>query len=418
MNYYQRANPCPMAMESPTMAPAPRRTKLYPHAAHLCALALLSTLPLLSGCGSFFQCEGKTSCPTTPCVPSSTVTCPATGINFAYVANPASSSNNVIGYNLENGNLTTAISGSPFNFNYAPIAMAVTPGNTFMYALTNPGLTTGYLYGYSVSTTGALNILSGGKPLVTESAVSLAVSPDGKWLFVLDANGVTLSEYSINASTGAVTFNTTAAITPASGTVNNVSNQVVVAPSGDYVAVAIGTGGAQTFTLDTSTGALTPQNPINPGSNQVGFFGVAIDVNNYLYVAGTNGLTVLSVSSAGVPTVLKTYTTVATGGSRTVTVNTAGTYVYTGNKTDSSISGFSIGTNAVLTPITGSPFSAPTLVGALTFDQSQAYLLASGYNATTGIELFAIGTTGALTTSGTAASGTTASILSAIATTH
>ena len=416
MNYYQRANPCPMAMESPTMAPAPRRSKFHPHPAHLCALALLSTLPLLSGCGSFFQCEGKADCPTTPCVPSSTVTCPATGTNFAYVANPASSSNNVIGYNLENGNLTTAVSGSPYNFNYAPIAMAITPTNTFMYALTNPGLTTGYLYGYSVSTSGALNILSSGKPLVTESAVSLAVSPDGQWLFVLDANGLTLSEYSINASTGAVTFNTTGGITPGQGTVNHVSNQVTVAPSGDYVAVALGTGGLQTFTLDTSTGALTAQNPVAPSSNQVGFFGVAIDVNDYLYVAGTNGLTVFSATTAGVPTNLKTYTT--GNGPRTVAVNTAATYAYVGNKTDGSISGFSIGTNAVLTPIAGSPFTAPTLIGALSFDQSGAYLLASGYDATTGIELFTLGTTGALTTSGTAASGTTQSILSAIATTH
>jgi len=396
------------------LRPASRRLTSRLTPAHLCALILLSAITLLSGCGSFFQCEGKADCPTTPC----TTNCPATGTNFAYVANPASSSNTVNGYNLANGNLTTNVTSAPFSFGYSPIAMVVTPGNTFMYTANNPGLSTGYLYGYSVETGGALNILSSGKPLITESAVSLAVSPDGQWLFVLDSNNVTLNVYAINASTGLLTFNTTAAVTPAAGTVNNVSNQVTVAPSGDYVAVASGTGGAQTFTLNTSTGALTPQNPINPGNNQVGFFGVAIDVNNYLYIAGTNGLTVLSVTAAGVPSVLKTYTTVANGGSRTVTVNTAGTYVYVGNKTDSSISGFTIGTNAVLTPITGSPFTAPTLIGALTFDQSGAYLIASGYNATTGIELFAIGTTGALTTSGTAASGTTASILSAIATTH
>ena len=404
------------------MAPAPRRPKLHrfafrPTPAHLCALALLSALTfLLGGCGSFFVCEGKSDCPTTPCVPSSTVTCPSTGTDIAYVANPASSSNTVNGYNLANGNLTTNATNAPFAFGYSPIAMVVTPANTFLYTASNPGLSTGYLYGYSIGTGGALNILSSGKPLVTESAVSLAVSPDGQWLFVLDSNNLTLSEYGINASTGALTFNTTGAISPAPGTVNNVSNQVTVAPSGDYVAVAIGTGGAQTFTLNTSTGALTPQNPINPGSNQVGFFGVAIDANNYLYVAGTNGLTVFSVTTAGVPTVLKTYTTDT--GTRSVAVNTAGTYVYTGNKTAGSISGFTIGTNAVLTQIAGSPFTGPTLIGALAFDQSGAYLIASGYNATTGIELFALGTTGALTSSGTAASGTTQSILSAIAVTH
>jgi 6-phosphogluconolactonase len=412
MNYYQRANDCPMAMESPTMAPAPRRFTFRLSPAHLCALALLSTLPLLSGCGGFFQCEGKADCPTTPC----TTNCPTTGVNFAYVANPASSSNSVNGYNLTNGNLTTAATSAPFAFGYSPIAMVVTPANTFMYTASNPGLSTGYLYGYSVETGGALNILSSGKPLVTESAVSLAVSPDGQWLFVLDLNGVTLSEYAINTSTGALTFNTTAAITPGSGTVNNVSNQVTVAPSGDYVAVAIGTGGIQTFTLTTSTGALAPQNPIAPPTSQVGYFGVAIDANNYLYVAGTNGLTVFSATTVGVPSLLKTYTTDT--GPRTVAVNTAGTYVYVGNKTAGSISGFTIGTNAVLTAIAGSPFTGPTLIGALAFDQSGAYLIASGYNATTGIELFALGTTGALTNSGNAASGTTQSILSAIATTH
>ena len=394
------------------LRPASRRLTSRLTPAHLCALILLSAITLLSGCGSFFQCEGKADCPTTPC----TTNCPATGTNFAYVANPASSSNTVNGYNLANGNLTTNATSAPFSFGYSPIAMVVTPGNTFMYTASNPGLGTGYLYGYTVESGGALNILSSGKPLVTESAVSLAVSPDGKWLFVLDANNLTLSEYSINATTGALTFNTTGAISPGSGTVNNVSNQVTVAPSGDYVAVAIGTGGLQTFTLDTSTGALTPQNPFAPPSNQVGYFGVAIDVNNYLYVAGTNGLNVFSVTTAGVPTFLKTYTT--GNGPRSVTVNTAATLVYVGNKTDSSISGFTIGTNAVLSPISGNPFTAPTLIGALSFDQSNAYLIASGYNDATGIELFSIATSGALTTSGTAASGTTASILSAIATTH
>jgi 6-phosphogluconolactonase len=405
------------------MAPAPRRPEnrrpaFSPNRAHLCALVLLSAITLLSGCGSFFQCEGKTSCPTT-CVASSTVTCPpptTTGTNIAYVGNPSSSSNTVNGYNLTSGNLTTNASGAPFSFGYSPIAMVVTPADTFLYTASNPALSTGYLYGYAVGTGGALNILSSGAPLVTESAVSLAVSPDGNWLFVLDANGLTLSEYSINASTGALTFNTTGAITPGAGTVNNVSNDVTVAPSGDYVAVALGTGGLQTFTLDTTTGALTPQNPIAPASSQVGIFGVAIDANNYLYAASTSGLIVFSATTAGVPTNLKTYTT--GNGARTVAVNTASTFVYVGNKTDGTISGFSIGTNAVLTAIAGSPFTGPTLIGALSFDQTGTYLITSGYNDATGIELYSIATSGALSSSGTAASGTNASILSAIATTH
>jgi 6-phosphogluconolactonase len=402
-------------MESPTV-PAPRRSIFRPNPAHLCALALLSAITLLSGCGSFFVCEGKTSCPAAPCVPSSTVTCPATGTDFAYVANPSASANNVNGYNLDNGNLTTNATSAPFSFGYQPIAMAVTPANTFLYTASNPGVSTGYLYGYSIETGGALNILSSGMPLITESAVSLAVSPDGQWLFVLDANSLTLSEYSINTSTGALTFNTTGAITPGAGTTGNASLDVTVAPSGDYVAVALGTGGLQTFTLDTSTGALTPQNPVAPATTQIGIYAVAIDANNYLYAAATNGLAVFSATTAGVPTALKTYT--AGNGPRSVAVNTASTFVYVGNKTDSTISGFSIGTNAVLTAISGSPFTGPTSIGALAIDNTSGYLITSGYNTSTGIELFAIGTTGALTSSGSAGSGTNAAVVSAIATTH
>jgi 6-phosphogluconolactonase len=405
-----------MAMESPTV-PAPRRSEFRPHPTHLCAVALLSAITLLSGCGSFFTCEGKASCPTA-CVASSTVTCPppTTGTDFAYVANSASSANTVNGYNLANGNLTTNATGAPFSFGYQPIAMAVTPANTFLYAVSNPGISTGYLYGYSIATSGALNILSGGMPLVTESAVSLAVSPDGNWLFVLDANSLTLSEYSINTSTGAVTFATTGAITPGAGTTGNASLDVAVAPSGDYVAVALGTGGLQTFTFDTTTGVLTPQNPLPPLNSQTGIYAVAIDANNYLYAAATNGLAVFSATTAGVPTAIKTYT--AGSGPRSVAVNPASTFVYVGNKTDSTISGFSIGTNAVLTAISGSPFTGPTSIGALAIDNTGGYLIASGYNTSTGTELFSIGTTGALTSSGSAGTSANAAVVSAIAATH
>ena len=398
------------------MAPAAPRFTSRPTTAHLCALALLSTITALSGCGSFFVCEGKADCPAAPCVPSSTVTCPATGTDFAYVANPSASANNVNGYNLDNGNLTTNATSAPFSFGYQPIAMAVTPANTFLYTASNPGISTGYLYGYSIETGGALNILSSGMPLITESAVSLAVSPDGQWLFVLDANSLTLSEYSINTSTGALTFNTTGAITPGAGTTGNASLDVTVAPSGDYVAVALGTGGLQTFAFDTTTGNLTPQNPLAPATTQIGIYAVAIDANNYLYAAATNGLAVFSATTAGVPTALKTYT--AGNGPRSVAVNSASTFVYVGNKSDGTISGFSIGTNAVLTAISGSPFTGPTSVGALAIDNTGGYLITSGYNTSTGIELFAIGTTGALTSSGSAGSGTNAAVVSAIATTQ
>lgn len=408
------------------MAPTPRRSELdrsafYRSAAHTCALILLSASTLLlTACGNFFSCEGKASCPcasgvtsttTNPCSGGSTG---STSVDYAYVANSATNTTTIDGYNLGSGTLATATS-APYSFGYSPSALVVTPANTYLYAATDSALTTGYIYGYSIGTGGALSILSSGKPLVSESVSSLAVAPDGKWLFCLDTIGTTLEEYSINTSTGAITFAATYGITGATnGQIT--PSQVTVAPSGDFVVVALGTGGAETFSLNETSGVATFQTLLSPSNASTGIYAAAVDANNYLYLAGTAGLSVYSTTTAGVPTLLKTYSTGS--GAHSVVVNTDATYVYVGNQSDSTISAFSIGTNAALTAVSGSPFTAPTTVTSLAFDSTMAYLIASGYDASTGIELYTIGTTGALTSAGTAASGTSTTIPGAIATTH
>jgi 6-phosphogluconolactonase len=403
------------------MAPAPRPSYVRRPAflTHACALTAIAALTLLSGCGNFFQCEGKASCPVA-CSTTVTTDCTTTGsttVDYAYVANSSTSANSIDGYNLGAGTLTTATS-APYALGYSPSAMVVTPANTFLYAATDSALDSGkgYIYGYSIGTGGALSILSSGNSLIPgEDISSLAVSPDGQWLFCLDTDGITLEEYSINASTGALAFAATYGITGATnGQVTPA--QVTVAPSGDFVVVALGTGGAETFSLDESTGAAVASKLLSPTNAATGIYAVAVDVNNYLYLAGTAGISVYSTTTAGVPTFLNSYAT--SSGAHSVIVNTAGTYVYAGNQGDGTIYGFSIGTNAALTAISGSPFTGPTTLNALAFDSTDAYLIASGYNATTGIQLFTLGTTGALTSAGTAGTGTSVVIPGAIATTH
>ena len=416
------------------MAPTPRPSqfrRLAPQ--HLttpfCVVALLSALLLLNGCGSFFTCEGKTSCPTT-CVASSTVTCPATGgtgsttVDYAYVSNSSTSNTDIDGYNLGAGTLTNATS-APFSFGYVPSSMVVTPANTFLYAATDAVEDSGhgYVYGYSIGSGGALSIISSGDSLIPgEDITSLAISPNGEWLFCLDTDGITLEEYSINTSTGALTFAQTYGITGASGA-TVLPAQVTIAPSGDFLVVALGQGGAETFSLNQSTGAAAAVTLLSPSTTAIGIYAAAIDANNNLYLAGTNGLSVYSTTTAGVPTLLNSYTTGNGAHSVVVASTTADSvttpkYVYVGNEIDGTISAFSIGSNAALTAVSGSPFTAPPTVDALALDSTNAYLIASGYSATTGIQLFTIGSTGALTSAGTAGTGTSGSIPGAIATTH
>jgi 6-phosphogluconolactonase len=411
------------------MASANRRAGFRPYRTHACAFILLSAATaLLGGCGNFFSCEGKTDCPTTPpaCVASATVTCPPTGsssgsgsstVDYAYVANSATSSTDVDGYNLGSGTLTAI--AAPQNFDYSPVSMAVTPADTFLYAASDSNLSTGDIYGYSIGTSGALTLLGGGNPQISENDSALAVSPDGQWLFTLPTIGQLINEYSINTSTGALgglqsSYDLASAPT---GTITPLS--VAVAPSGQYLAAALATGGANVFSFDTATGAATAgQNPvgIDPGNAAAGIYALAFDSNNNLYCAGTAGLQVFSVSSGVTLALLKTY---AVGSApRSIAINSTSTFVYVGNEGDGTISAYSIGTGGALTAVAGSPFTGPTSINSLAIDSTGKYLIASGYNASTGIQLFSIGTTGALTSVATAGTGTSDLIPGAIAATH
>ncbi len=433
------------------MASAPRSAAFRSPLTHASALLLLSGLALLlTGCKGFFSCEGKSDCPcvagtttntsstptetvtttvTTTCTSAtgtSTGTSTGTGTStststttnsnssdFVYVSNDAISENNVDGYAIS-GSTLNAISGSPFDFQYPPSAMVVDPGNSLLFAATDSELTEGFLYGYSI-TSGALGILDSGTPLVSESVTSLAISPDGSWLFALDTDGTTLEEYSINPSTGALTFIDTY---PVSGTSTGIvtPTQVVVAPSGDFIVVTLGTGGANTFTFDTTTGIATPSTLISPVTDASGIFGAAVDENNNIYLAGTAGLEVFSATAVGVPTLLNTYTT--GNGAHAVAINPDYTYVYVGNLTDGTISAFSIGTDAALTAINGSPFPGPPTVSALSVDSTSGYLVAAGYSATNGVELYTIGSGGVLTEAASEGTGTSPEVPVALALTQ
>lgn len=407
------------------MASANRRAGFRLYGTHACALVLLSAgTVLLGGCGNFFSCEGKTSCPAT-CVASSTVTCPPTGgsgTDYAYVANSATGSTYLDGYDLSSGALTV-VTGTPTNLDYTPNSAVITPADTFMYIASDASLNTanpgeGFIYGYSIGTGGALSILGGGSPQVGENDVALAVSPDGQWLFALPQDGLTINEYPINTSTGALSslqfpFDLSSAPT---GSITSLS--VAVAPSGEYIAAALATGGANVFPFDTTNGSQTANQigvVINPGSAAAGIYALAFDSNNYLYCVGTAGLQVFSVTSGATVTLIKTYP--VGNGPRSIVINSGSTYVYVANNTDSTISGYSIGTNAALTALAGSPYTAPTSVDALAFDSTGKYLIASGYNASSGIQLYTIGSAGALTSTASAGTGT-AGVPSAIAATH
>src|SRR5215472_4751943 len=147
------------------------------------ALVFLTMLLAVTGCGDFFIDEPHGNSGGT------------TG-NYVYVAN--STTNTIAAYSISSGKLT-AVSGSPLTVGYSPNALAVTPGNTFLY-VAGPGA----IYAYKINSDGSLSASSSGAAVAIVNVASIDISPDGQWLFGLDNTTTVLDQFKINSSTGAL----------------------------------------------------------------------------------------------------------------------------------------------------------------------------------------------------------------------
>jgi hypothetical protein len=258
----------------------------------------------------------------------------------------------------------------------------------------------GEIYGYSIGTGGALTILNSSLGLEAENSSALDVSPDGQWLFSLNADGLTLEEYKINTSTGLLTAEGNYPITGIAGGVVT-PNALKIAPSGNYIACALGTAGVDVFAFTTSTGVASSSAAVLPPlSTANGFYSLAIDSSNNLYLSGTSGLVVYTVvaNSSGSVTATLASSSPATrwapATSRSPSAPPA-SYVFAGSQnggtSGSTIYSYAIGTGGALTAVSGSPFNGPTDVAALGRDSTGNYLLGTGLQCHLRHQLFTIG---------------------------
>ncbi len=278
----------------------------------------------------------------------------------------------------------TVLANSPLSAGYAPLSMAVTPNNAFLYVGGVNGI-----YLYLISTNGTIAPPSAGANQAVAYAASLTVSPDGQWLIALDGTTQQLDIFQINSSTGALTSvgaGKPPVFSITSGTYQ--PSSVRIAPNGALIFAALGTGGDVVFTFNTSTGAAAnPQNLSTGSSNATtSDFGLTVDANSaYLYVArsGTNGgVAVFSIGSGGALTSVQGSPFKAGNGTYSVVLDSTGSFLYAANRTDSTISGFAVtpatatsGPN--LTPLTGSPYATGSTVQSIGIDSKGKYLLAA-----------------------------------------
>jgi 6-phosphogluconolactonase len=313
--------------------------------------------------------------------------------DFAYVSNSTSGSTSIAGYVLSAGTLAP-MSTATFNLQFVPSAMVVSANNLFLYVASQ----TGGIYLYSIGTGGVLTIANSGSPLVSGNFVgAMDISPDGNYLFTVDVTGSTLTVFTVTPSSGFFSASPSVPIpAPAVGT--NACSVVLpcmvkVAPSEQYVAVALGTAGDQIYPF--SAGTLSPPIPI-PVASGVGDYAVTIDASNNVYFARTNVIAAYTLNG-GTATEVTTKPPAGAAGTRGIVVSSDGKFLYEGDyNATGTIFQYSLATGGVVTPLSPATIAAPTNVFPLGVDNSGKYVLALGYNTSSGLSLYTIGATGTL----------------------
>lgn len=368
-------------------------------------LASLAAVLALSGCGKFFpplsDSGGGSS----------------TSGNYIYAGNIGTNPVSVAAFSLTSSGLSS-VSGSPFAVSLEPTALAVTPGDAYLYM----GSAAGGIYVYTIGSNGAITLGNSGAPVATgvEPTV-LRVDPTGKWL--LGADAYAGEAYVFEIGTGG----TLTSISSSLVTLNdsNPATDLEITPSGAYVYVSCGTAGIYTLSFNTSTGALAQINSVlTPKQSADAIYGMAISPSGSFLFATETGISAVRVFSIAASTGViaeASGSPVSTGlGPYDVLVDSTGSYVYVANRTAGTVSGFLLTNTGALTPISGSPFTTGSLPIALIEDKTDTYIAVLCSGGSPDLQVFTIGTTtpGALNSFATTATGTDPTTPNSIAATH
>lgn len=349
------------------------------------AFVAASTLLFLCGCGQFFP-------PNT-----TTTTTSSTSGDYFYAGSLGNST--VAGLAVGSSSIA-AISGSPWT-TLSPEALAITPNDKFLYVGTGENLAVDV---YDIGTDG---VLAAGTPLSGVAPSALAVDSSGSWLVGLDYELGEVYSFAISSTSGALTQTISSGAIPLSGCTPSTDSGLLpsglVISSGDYVYASCGTAGIYALGLNSSTGALTLIGRVGPSVSGAANSGLAIATTtdgSYLLATETVSNTVRIFKITSTSGALTLSSTVAAGvAPDAILVDATDSYVYVANRTDGTISAYTLSASGVLSAMSGSPFTAGgsgSYPVALAEDNSHTYLAVALYGSGA-LDTYTIGSTGALT---------------------
>ena len=380
---------------------------------------LAATATGLTGCGGGFFIDTT----------STGSTAAATG-DYIYVANSAT--NSLSAFSVGSSALTL-ISGSPYALGFAPNSVAVSRANTFVYVAGGSQINA-----YTIGTGGVLTADTAGNiaTTVSTSFAALETSIDGNWLFALDAALQAVNVYSINLNTGALALKSSVPLGLAAITLTAANTHLRISPSGTLLGLALGVGGDEAFSFNTSTGALALVSAVTPNAAYNDNSVVFDSTSSYMFVArnvigATSGFVVpYTISSSGV-LAASSAASVATGQTPfDLLLDSTGTYLYVANRGSSTVSnsgtvtGYTLTSGGTLTALASSPFASGQGATALAEDNSKKFFIAAStftqVTGTSDLTLYGLDvlTAGRLDPVGLAVSGTDPAGALAVAATH
>jgi 6-phosphogluconolactonase (cycloisomerase 2 family) len=264
------------------------------------------------------------------------------------------------------------VPGSPFAGGgnaYADVT-ATDPTGRFIFVAMGPSQTnTGVLLGYSINlTTGALSPLPGSPYTIGSFPTSVVVDPTGKYLYVSNnGSGPTAYTFSINSSTGALTQIDQQGTQGAGGNYVALATgtaPVTYTPSFAYVTNQTSKSISE-FTINDSTGALTAVAG-SPLADSNGPQAVAASPNDkFLYTANSNGsISEYKVGSTGALTKVSGSPLTGLGNPVSLVVDPTSGFLLVVDQTNKALSSYTINSSTGALSLLNSVSTAtsPTVV--------------------------------------------------------
>jgi 6-phosphogluconolactonase (cycloisomerase 2 family) len=332
------------------------------------------------------------------------VGCGSTSSRYLYAAIPAS--NEIVMYREDpNTGVLTQLTGSPVSAGSAVQSLVMHPSGKFLYAANSGDGPPGDISLFTVSTTGVITEVTP-RTNVGSTPTVLAMDSAGSFLYVGNAGSGSISAFSIDSGTGALTE-----VAGSPFQIGLPALSMKVAPSGSVLYVTIGgnPGVIEAFNLTQGVlSASVPGSPFLTGKSPYGL--VIAESGGFLYTANTldNSISKFTIGTDGSLTELSE---IGEQYSAPVAlfIDKSGAFMYVANQGSSNLAAYSIGSDGSLSLLTNSPFGTGAGPNSLVSDSSGKHLFVGSQQAS-GVQSFSLdASNGTLTSVATYSGGSTTS---------